>query len=205
MEENRENPSSGVTVHPSIYEVTFWKTFSILRKMIRHLEERDQLITKLLKDPTLPEKTRDEVTEFLKSEQAENLSAFHDFLVNFIAIGMQGLHQTGITLEFSFQENGTHRVLGAYLHVDGKPLSIPDGEGQRLISLLSPVLLSGDNPGQALIDFYKSCEEMHDRERGYGLDSCSLELCREIYPGTSFHARLRLPAYIFCGETPSGK
>ncbi|MDH7510148.1 MAG: hypothetical protein QHH04_03790 [Methanolinea sp.] len=204
MEQNRDYPANGVTVHPGIHEVTFWKTFSVLRKMIRHLEERELLIATLAKDPTLPEKTRDEVTAFLKSEQAENLSAFHDFLVNFITIGLQGLHRTGITLEFSFQENGTYRVLRACLHVDGKPLPLPDGEGQRLFSIISPVLLSGDDPGGALIAFYKSCEEMHDRERGYSLDSCSLELTREIYPGTSFHARLRLPAYIFCRETPSG-
>jgi len=205
MEENRENQAGGVTVHPGIHEVTFWKTFATLRKMIRHLEERDLLIAKLSKDPTLPEKTRDEVIACLKSEQAEHLSAFHDFLVNFITIGMQGLHQTGITLEFSFQENGTYRVLGASLRVDGTPLPLPDGEGRRLVSIISPVLLSGDDPGQALVAFYKSCEEMHDRERGYGRDSCSLELTREIYPGTSFHARLRLPAYIFCRETLSGK
>lgn len=204
MGENRKNSSDGVTVHPSVHEVSFWKAFSVLRRMIRHLEERDMLIMKLAKDPTLPEKTRDEVTAFLKSEQAENLSAFHDFLVNFITIGIQGLHRTGITLEFSFQEDGTCRVMRSCLHVDGNSLPLPDGEGSRLISILSPVLRSGDDPGQALIAFYQSCEEMHDRERGYGLDSCSLELSREIFPGTSFHAKLRLPAYIFCRETSSG-
>jgi len=204
MEENRDVPTGGVRIHSSVHEVRFWQNFSVLRRMIKHLGERELLIAALAGDPVLPEKTRDEAVSFLKREQAENLSAFHDFLVNFVTMGMQGLHRTEITLEFSFQDNGSYWVQGAVLHVDGKSVPLPDGEGQKLMALPSPVLSAGE-PGQALLSFYRSCEETHDREAGSGLDSCKLELSREIFPGTSYHARLRLPAYLYCSKGPDGE
>jgi len=204
MEEDKDVPTCGVRIHSSVHEVRFWQNFSVLRRMIKHLGDREQMIAALAGDPVLPEKTRDEAVSILKKEQDENLSAFHDFLVNFVAMGMQGLHRTEITLEFSFLDDGTYWVQGAVLHVDGKSLPLPDGEGQRLVALLSPVL-SADEPGQALLSFYRSCEETHDREAGSGLDSCRLELSREIFPGTSYHARLRLPACLYCSEESDGE
>lgn len=203
MEKNSDLRAGGITLHSSVHELRFWQNLSLLRRMVRHLGEREHLIGMLATDPVLPEKTRDEAVSLLKMEQAENLSAFHDFLSNFIAMGMQGLHRTEITLEFSFQDDGSYCVLAAALHVDGKAVPLPPGEGQRLISLLSPVFSSGE-PEQALLRYYRSVEEMHDRAGGTSLSSCLLELSREIFPGRSFHARLRLPAHLFCGDCQSG-
>jgi hypothetical protein len=204
MDENNDAPPSEVRIHSSVHEVRFWQNFSILRTMIKHLGDREMLISALSRDPVLPEKTRDEAVSLLKKEQTENLSAFHDFLVNFVTMSMQGLHRTEITLEFTFQDDGTYWVHGATLHVDGKPLLLPEGEGPRLMASISPVLVAGD-PSQSLLSFYRSCEELHDREAGSGLESCRLELTHEIFPGTSYRARLRLPAYRYCNGEAAGE
>ncbi|MCQ8893861.1 MAG: hypothetical protein NQU46_04440 [Methanolinea sp.] len=198
--ERNEGELREVAVHSSVHEVRFWKNYRILQKMRGHLADRERLIRGLAADPTLPEKTRDEVVFLLKREQESNLAAFHDFLVNFVQIGMASLHQTRITLEFTFREDGSARIERAVLHVDGRDVPLPDGEGQRLLAHLSPAL-SGEEPDRGLIAFYERIEEEYDRGGGDLLQTCSLDLCRVIFPGTLFRARIRLPATYFCNET----
>lgn len=199
MNEGGARGSGDVTIHPNVHEVRFWQNLVHLRRMVGHIRERDAVISALSRDASLPEKTRDDALSFLKKEREENLSAFHDFLANFVSMGLRGLHRTDISLEFSFEEDGTHHVGESVLHIDGKPLSLPTGEGEKLISLLAPVF-SSEDPCEALLSFYKEIEEAHDRGGSFGLESCSLELFREVYPGKSFHATLRLPASMFFGE-----
>ncbi|MDI9633106.1 MAG: hypothetical protein QFX32_03510 [Methanolinea sp.] len=199
MDGDEARGSGDVTIHPNVHEVRFWQNLVHLRRMVAHIRERDAVISALSRDASLPEKTRDDALSFLKKEREENLSAFHDFLANFVTTSLRGLHRTDISLQFSFELGGSYRVEESVLHIDGKPLSLPQGEGEKLISLLVPVL-SSEDPCGALLSFYKACEEAHDRGARFGLESCRLELFREVYPGKSFHATLRLPASTFFGE-----
>jgi len=188
-----------IIVHSSVHEVEFWKRYRTLRKMIACLVSRENLVQALQEETILPEKTRDEALGFLKNEHAQNLVVFHDFLVNFISMSIQGLHHMDITLEFSFRKDGALMCQGNLLHVDEHVMVLPSEEGQRFISAFSWIL-EDLHPEESLIRVYKNYQERYDRDQGADLNRCRLEVRQEIYPGSTFHARLRLPAQVFIEE-----
>jgi len=189
----RVNPD--ISLHPAVHEVEFWKRYRALLRMTRHLAGGERLIRALQEETAIPEKTRDEAIGPLKEEHAQNFSAFHDFLVNFVSLALQGLHRADISLEFSFTE-GVPRCHRALLHVDGHPRDLPVEEGRRLLACL-PLTGEDPHPEQSLLRFYEAMEQRFDRDQKGELDRCSLEIRQEIYPGSAFHARLHLPAQVF--------
>jgi hypothetical protein len=198
MDKNeRMNPD--IVIHSSVHEVEFWRRYHSLLRMRSHLDAREHLLRALREETALPEKTRDEALGPLRTEHAENLSAFHDFLVNFITLSMQGLHRVDISLDFSFRHDGAPRCHRCLLHVDERIQDLPLEEGQRLLSESS---WAGEDahPEHSLICYYEDQEKRFDRDQRGDLDRCRLDVRQEIYPGSTFHARLRLPAQVFIEE-----
>lgn len=195
-----------IIVHSSVHEVEFWKRYHILCRMLMNLEERGHLVRAIRGEGCIPEKTRDEVIGALKAEYTQNTAVFHDFLVNFISMSHQGLHHVDISLEFSFRGEGPVLCQKIFLHVDQHVKELPQEECQHILSLLSWIL-EESQPDKALIRVYERYQERFDRDLGDGLNRCRLEIRREVYPGSMFHMKLRLPAEVFIeeefGQAPS--
>lgn len=185
-----------ISLHSSVHEVEFWKRYRALLRMMAHLESREQMIRALQEETAIPEKTRDDAIGHLKAEHAQNIGAFHDFLVNFSSLALQGLHRVDISIEFSFWEDGILRCHRCTIHVDGRSRELLVEEGQRLLLLL-PRTIEGLHPEQSLIRFYEGVEQNFDRNSRGELDRCSLEIRKEIYPGSGFSSKIRLPAQVF--------
>ena len=185
-----------ISLHSSVHEVEFWKRYRALLRMMAHLESREQMIRALQEETAIPEKTRDDAIGHLQAEHAQNIGAFHDFLVNFSSLALQGLHRVDISIEFSFWEDGILRCHRCVIHVDGRSRDLLVEEGQRLLSLL-PRTIEGLHPEQSLIRFYEGLEQNFDRNSRGELDRCSLEIRKEIYPGSGFSSKIRLPAQVF--------
>jgi len=188
-----------IVVHSSVHEVEFWKRYRTLCRMIETLDGRERLIKTLQEETIIPDKTRDEVTGFLKTEYAQDMGAFHDFLVNFISLSMQGLHPFDIMVEFSFRQEGPLLCHRSALHVDDRTRDLPPDEGQHLLSAFS-FILDDPAPEKSLLRVYEEYQQRCDRNFSADLNRCMLELRREMYPGSAFHARLRLPAEVFIDE-----
>jgi len=189
-----------ISLHPSVHEVEFWKRYRALLRMMAHLESREQMIRALQEETAIPEKTRDDAIGHLKAEHAQNIGAFHDFLVNFSSLALQGLHRVDIRIEISFREDGAPRCHRCTIHVDGRSRDLLVEEGQRLLATL-PLTSDDPHPEQSLIRFYEGQEQNFDRNSRGELDRCSLEITKEIYPGSGFSAKIRLPAQVFFGST----
>lgn len=185
-----------ISLHSSVHEVEFWKRYRALLRMMAHLESREQMIRALQEETAIPEKTRDDAIGHLKAEHAQNIGAFHDFLVNFSSLALQGLHRVDISIEFSFREDGILRCHRCTIHVDGRSRELLVEEGQRLLLLLQRTI-EGLHPEQSLIRFYEGVEQNFDRNSRGELDRCSLEIRKEIYPGSGFSSKIRLPAQVF--------
>ncbi len=185
-----------IVVHSSVHEVDFWKRYRVLLRMIKALEEREHLILALQGEGSIPEKTRDEAVGSIKAEHAQNLGVFHDFLVNFINMSLLGLHHVDITLEFSFYSAGPILSERICIHVDQHKKKLPYEEGQRFLSALSWIL-EEDQPDASLVRLYEVYQERYDRGQDVDLNRCTLALQKEVYPGSIFHATLRLPAEAF--------
>ncbi|MGV8128585.1 MAG: hypothetical protein ACP5NN_01650 [Methanolinea sp.] len=200
----RMNPD--IIVHSSVHEVEFWKRYHILCRMLTDLGEQEHLVRAIRIEGSIPEKTRDEVIAVLRAEHTQNMGVFHDFLVNFISMSLQGLHHVDISLEFSFRTEGPILCQKIFLHVDQHRKELPQEECQRIISQLSWIL-EESQPDKALIRVYERYQERFDRDLGDGLNRCRLEIRREVYPGSTFHMNLRLPAEVFMeeefGQAPS--
>lgn len=171
-----------------------------------NLEEREHLVRAIRGEVSIPEKTRDEVIAVLRAEHTQNMGVFHDFLVNFINMSLQGLHHVDISLEFSFRTEGPILCQKIFFHIDQHIKELPQEECQRIISQLSWIL-EESQPDKALIRIYERYQEKFDRDQGADLNRCRLEVQREVYPGSTFHAKLRLPAEMFIemefGQAPS--
>jgi len=190
----RMNPE--IVVHSSVHEVEFWKRYRVLLRMIKALEEREHLILALQGEGSIPEMTRDQAVGFIKVEHAQNLGVFHDFLVNFINMSLQGLHHVDISLEFSFHNTGPILPERICIHVDQHRKTLPCEEGQRFISALSWIP-EESQPDALLVRLFKGYQERYDRGQEGNLNRCRLVLMKEVYPGSTFHATLRLPAEVF--------
>ncbi|HOT03177.1 MAG TPA: hypothetical protein PK069_03255 [Methanolinea sp.] len=189
-----------ISLHSSVHEVEFWKRYRALLRMMAHLESREQMIRELQEETAIPEKTRDEAVGHLKAEHSQNIGAFHDFLVNFSSLALQGLHRVDISIEFSFRDDGNLRCHRCVIYVDGRSRDLLVEEGQRLLSLL-PRMGDELHPEESLIRFYEGLERDFDRNSRGELERCSLEVRQEIYPGSGFSAKIRLPAQVFLGNT----
>lgn len=197
--ERTERMDPDIIVHSSVHEVEFWKRYHILCRMLMNLEEQEHLVRAIRGEGSIPEKTRDEVIGSLKAEHTQNTGVFHDFLVNFISMSLQGLHHVDVSLEFSFRGEGPILCQKIVLHVDQYIKELPQEECQRILSHLSWIL-EESQPDIALIRVYERYQERFDRELGEGLNRCRLEIRREVYPGSTFHVKLRLPAEVFTEE-----
>lgn len=195
-----------IIVHSSVHEVEFWKRYRILCRMLINLGEREHLVRAIRGEGSIPEKTRDEVIGVLKAEHTQNMGVFHDFLVNFISMSLQGLHHVDISLEFSFRAGSPILCKKIFLHVDQHIKELPPEECQRIISALSWIL-EERQPDRALIRVYERYQERFDRDLGADLNRCRLEIRKDVYPGSTFHANIRLPAEVFIekefGQVPS--
>ncbi len=195
-----ERMNREIALHPSVHEVEFWKRYRALLRMMAHLESREQMIRAMQEETAIPEKTRDDAIGHLKAEHAQNIGAFHDFLVNFSSLALQGLHRVDICLEISFREDGVLRCHRCTLHVDERSRDLLIEEGQRLLAAL-PRTSDDPHPEQSLVRFYVGQEQNFDRNSRGELDRCSLEIRKEIYPGSGFSSKIRLPAQVFLGST----
>lgn len=185
-----------IVVHSSVHEVEFWKRYRVLIRMIKALEEREHLIKALQGEGSIPEKTGDEAVGAIKAEHAQNLGVFHDFLINFISLSLQGLHHVDISLEFSFHNTGPILPERVNIHVDQHKKTLPSDEAQRFLSALSWIPKESQ-PDASLVRLFEGYQERYDRGHEADLNRCRLVLLKEMYPGSIFRATLRLPAEVF--------
>ena len=112
MEPDRGNSSGRV------FKDEFGKRAADLQVMIDHMKIRADLVKKIGNEEIIPEQARDMAIMALSNELKENLSFFFNYLINFIHIGMQGLHRVDFEAGCTFLGNGIIQTDSCVLHID---------------------------------------------------------------------------------------
>ncbi|HVP94023.1 MAG TPA: hypothetical protein VMS89_02510 [Methanoregulaceae archaeon] len=188
MDLYKKNPSGRVL------NDEFQKRASDLQLMVSHMKGRADLIKKIGSEPVIPEQTRDMAIKAISCELKENLLFFFQFLINFINLGMQGLHHVDFEVGFTFFGNGIVQTDCCILHVDGKQLEIPLEIGTRYILAMFG---SSDQQNPDFIEaYYKMEEAYYDRALGEVSGRCNLRVLEELFPKRCIHVTMKLPAQV---------
>ncbi len=186
MEPDRGNSSGRV------FKDEFGKRAADLQVMIDHMKIRADLVKKIGNEEIIPEQARDMAIMALSNELKENLSFFFNYLINFIHIGMQGLHRVDFEAGCTFLGNGIIQTDSCVLHIDVKPLEIPVEIATRYIQSIF------GSPDQQNPDFiklyYKNEEAYYDRALGEISGRCELRIMEELFPKRCIRIIMRLPA-----------
>jgi hypothetical protein len=186
MESGRETPPSRT------HNEEFQKRSFDLRLMVDHMKGRADLAKGIATEEVIPEQARDMAIKALSNELTENLSFFFHYLVNFINLGMQGLHHVDFEAGFTLLGDGIIQTDCCRLHIDDEILEIPVEIGTRYIQTVfgSPEM---QDPG-FIEQYYKNEESYYDRALGELSGRCELRVVKELFPKHSIHVVLKLPA-----------
>jgi hypothetical protein len=186
METGKENPSSRT------HNEEFQKRSFDLRLMVDHMKSRADLAKRIGTEVVIPEQARDMAIKALSNELTENLTFFSHYLVNFVNLGLQGLHHVDFEAGFTLLGDGIIQTDCCRLHIDNESLEIPVEIGSRYIQTVfgSPEMQDPD----FIERYYKNEESYYDRALGEISGRCELRVVRELFPKHSIHVIMKLPA-----------
>jgi len=183
--------------HQLGYEAEFWKRFRIMKAMLSHIEQQAALLLGLKHEYSIPESARDMAMKAVEEEIANNIKIFHDFLVNYINYGAQGLHRMDIDIAFTLVLGAPPENRVCTLYIEGMANRLPQDIGHVLMEKL--VDMAGANDGSfpgRMIEVYKKIEGHYDLVSGGDLERCSLNLTEDLFPCTCYQVKVRFPAQI---------
>ncbi|HEU17224.1 MAG TPA: hypothetical protein ENO06_00665 [Methanolinea sp.] len=194
MEKDLFSPQPG-------YEAEFWKRYRVMKAMLSHLHQQEVLLSGLKREQAIPESARDMAIRAVEGEISANRKVFHDFLVNFINYGAQGLHRMDIDIGFALISGVLAENRHCSLHVEGFAHTLPPDIGTILMEKLVDMAGGGDGSlSDRIIEVYKKIEGHYDIVSGGDLGRCSLSLTEELFPSRCYHVRIRFPARILQEE-----
>lgn len=185
---------TAVTNGNPIGEAEFWKRFTILREMRRHLQKMDALSGDIRAETAIPEQARDLAVKALAVEFQQNTRIFYDFLLNFIGTCMQGLHRADLEFSYTLLPGGILETDSCCLFIDEYREDLPPVIGERFAA--ATFRKSGVVKLDAMIAFYREEETRFDRLLGGNLERCSLVVLEEYYPKKCWYITMKLPAHV---------
>ena len=156
------------------------------------MKEQADLIRRIRKETVIPEHARDLAIGALSTELQDNKKIFFDYLLNFISISMQVLHNADIEMEFTIIGGERVEMDSNRLIIDRDTLDIPIEIGARFADII--LESKGPKKLEAILSFYREEESRYDKLFEGILNRCSLQIMDELYPRRRAHIRLRLPA-----------
>jgi hypothetical protein len=170
----------------------FHKRTSDIRTMMDHMKGRAELVRTITNEPAIPDQARDMAIKALSNELQENSVFFYHYLINFINLGMQGLHRVDFETCFTLPGPGLFEMNCCNLYIDNERLEIPMEIGTRYIkAIFSSAEIQ--NP-DFILQYYRDQETYYDRALGEISGRCGLQIMEEIYPKQCVHVKMKLPA-----------
>jgi hypothetical protein len=170
----------------------FWKMDSAIRNMLILMNKRSDLLRQIREEKSIPDQARDMAVKSVSNELIENKMFFFDYLLNFIGIGMQGLHRIDILFKFSILEGGIIEMDCCTLLVNDDPVEIPVEIGKEYVNTIFSTA-NQRNP-ETVIQCYREEETHYDTLLGGVSGRCCLLIMEELFPGHCIHVTMKLPA-----------
>lgn len=168
--------------------------FLTLKVMAENIQSQEQFLQMIDRENLIPDMARRLAKEAISTDLQSNKRVILDFLYN--VISRTGEHDPAMDVEFFYIIIGKEffEVDKSILWLEDVELPIPFEIGEKLGKQII-----GEDTADAvkkIISFYKAAEARFDREQFGNLERCSLVIYEEIYPQSSWHIRMRLPARI---------
>ncbi len=165
-----------------------------LQVIQHHISQQEMFLQMLDHEESFPDMARRLGKEAILGELHSNKRLFLDYLYNLITLSSDPGRFIDVEFHYISIGKGPIEVDKCLLWFDGAELPMPFEIGDRF----GKGIVGDDSidAPQKILSFYKEAEVNFDRDFSANLDRCSLVILQEIYPVSSFHIRMRLPAII---------
>jgi len=165
-----------------------------LHVMAENIKTHEQFLQMIEHEDIIPDMARRLTKEALSEDLISNKRVLLDFIYNILSRTDE--NSPPIDIEFFFIIIGKEffQVDRCVLWLEHKELNIPFEIGEKFGKGIV-----GEEMADAVKNItvvYKEYEAKFDKENFGDLNRCSLVIFEEIYPRSSWHIRMRLPAQI---------
>jgi hypothetical protein len=179
-------------LHRLFQEKEFWNRYDNLKEVLRHLQDKNELLDRIRREEIIPEQTRELAMKALSADIGQNRRLFSEIFQNFVSGASVGLNRVDLEASLTLVDGELLEVNRVALWVDGEPWEIPVDLGKKFAEY---ILAKGEgSPSEIITEFYENEEHLYDIRLGGSLNRCSLQMMEETYPAKNLHVRLRLPA-----------